>query len=150
MSRIVRVAGAACVGAVTGWWGTGLWQWAVESDERACESSTSLCLTLYPLAGFGSWLVLALTVFFFALRALDMGPRLLAVPACVFLQCSSLAVLSLSSRHEYAELSAVSLTVLALGPALVAACTVSEWRRAAAAALRPHARHARHAADDPG
>ncbi|MFK0252047.1 hypothetical protein [Streptomyces sp. NPDC090445] len=135
MGGVFKVAGAACVGAFTGWWATGLWQWAVESDERACEDSPSVCLTLYPPAGFGSWLVLASIVFFFALSLLDVRPRSATVPACVFLQTVSLAVLSLFSQHEYVELSAVALAVLGLGPALVAVCTIPGWRRVGATGI---------------
>ncbi|MGW5343232.1 hypothetical protein [Streptomyces sp. HUAS TT3] len=135
MSRRLPVAGAAVAGAFTGWWATGLWQWAVESHERSCADSTALCLTPYPFAGFASWLVLALAVSFFALRPPGVGTRAATVPASVFLQTFSLAVLAVFSREEYVELSAVVLALLGIGPALVAMCTVPGWRRGGVAGL---------------
>lgn len=75
MNKIYPVAGAACTGVFTGWPATGLWQWAIQADTQSCADSVSLCLTPYPLAGLGSWLILSPLTFFLVLCPGRRAPR---------------------------------------------------------------------------
>ncbi|MGW7319017.1 hypothetical protein [Streptomyces sp. NPDC054854] len=125
--KIYRVVGAALTGAFTGLLATVLWRWATYADQQTCADSVSLCIPVYGFAGLGLWLVLCPLVLFLALRPLGVVPRVITVPACLFVQGCTLAVLAPLSGQEYPEASVVTLTLLALGPALVAVCTVPQW-----------------------
>ncbi|MCX5410155.1 hypothetical protein OHA37_00010 [Streptomyces sp. NBC_00335] len=129
MSKGYSVLGSALTGAVTGWMGLALWQWADAADARACEESTSICFTAFPFIGIGLWAFLAVLMFAVALGLLGVRPLKVTVPACVALQMYALLLLPFLG-DDVPQPSAATLTVLALVAVLVAVCTVPAWRRA--------------------
>ncbi|MGW1771337.1 hypothetical protein [Streptomyces sp. NPDC002104] len=110
--------------------GLTLWQWADTADARACEESTSICFTAFPLIALGLWVFLAVLMFAVALGLLGVRPLKVTAPACVALQLYAIFLLPLLG-DDPPQPSVITLTVLALVPVLVAACTVPAWRRAA-------------------
>ncbi|MFB6861073.1 hypothetical protein ACFCZQ_33025 [Streptomyces virginiae] len=130
MNKAYGVLGSALTGALTGWLALALWQWADAEDKRTCEDSTSVCLTPYPLIGIGLWVVLAVVVLAVALPLLGVRPRGTVTVAAFSLQAYAIAILGPLAPHDVPATDAPNLITLALGPALVAVCTVPGWRRA--------------------
>ncbi|MER6313577.1 hypothetical protein ABT237_07380 [Streptomyces sp. NPDC001581] len=135
MNKAYGVLGSALTGALTGWLALGLWQWADAEDKRSCADSTSVCLTHYPLTGVLSWAVLAVIVFAIALPLLGVRPRKAVTTAAFGLQAYAIAIIGPLAPRDVPDTNAVNLIALALGPALVAVCTVPAWRRAGLIAI---------------
>ncbi|MFJ2821884.1 hypothetical protein ACIO7M_12290 [Streptomyces toxytricini] len=136
MSKIYGVlAGSAVAGAVTGWMARVLWLWSIAEDERSCADSVTLCFSLYPLAGIGLWVFLAAPVLLLALWLLDVRPLKATVTASLALQWFIIVVLAGLSRHALPESVALNVGVMAVGPPLVALCTVPARRRVGLAAV---------------
>lgn len=130
MSKIYGVlAGSAVAGAVTGWMARVLWLWSIAEDERSCADSVTLCFSLYPLAGIGLWVFLAVPVLLLALWLLDVRPLKATVTASLALQWFIIVVLAGLSRQDLPESVALNVGVMAVGPALVALCGDPARRR---------------------
>lgn len=129
------VAGSAVAGAVTGWMARVLWLWAIAEDERSCADSVTLCFSLYPLAGIGLWVFLAVPVLMWALWMLNVRPLKATVAASFALQWFIIVVVAGISRHELPESTALTVGAMALGPALVALAADPARRRAGLIAI---------------
>ncbi|MGW6870399.1 hypothetical protein [Streptomyces sp. NPDC054901] len=123
MNKIYGVmAGSALAGAVTGWLARILWLWAIAEDERSCADSVTICFTLYPLAGIGLWVVLGTAVLLLAFWMLNVSPLKRMVLAAFALQWFTIVVLAGSSRDDLPESMALTVGLMAVGPALIALC----------------------------
>lgn len=121
MNKIYGVlAGSAVAGAVTGWMARVLWLWSIAEEERSCADSVALCFSLYPLAGIGLWMLLAVPVLLLALWMLDVRPLKATVAASFALQWFIIAVLIGLSRRDLPESVALTVGAMAVGPVLVA------------------------------
>ncbi|MEC4571663.1 hypothetical protein [Streptomyces virginiae] len=130
MDKTYRAVGALVVGAFTGWLALGLWEWADGEQKRSCANDTAVCVTPYPLIGIGLWVVLAVLVLAVALPLLGVRPRKTVTVAAFSLQAYAIAILGSLAPRDVPATDAPNLIALALGPALVAVCTVPGWRRA--------------------
>ncbi|MET9569682.1 hypothetical protein ABZY34_11175 [Streptomyces virginiae] len=130
MHKTYRVLGALLVGAFTGWLALGLWQWADGEQKRSCADDKTVCITLYPLIGVGLWAVLAVLVLAVALPLLGVRPRGTVTVAAFALQAYAIAIIGPLAPRDVPDATAPNMIALALGPALVAVCTVPQWRRA--------------------
>ncbi|MFD5416279.1 hypothetical protein [Streptomyces nojiriensis] len=130
MNKIYGVlAGSAVAGAVTGWMARVLWLWSIAEEERSCADSVALCFSLYPLAGIGLWMLLAVPVLLLALWMLDVRPLKATVAASFALQWFIIAVLAGLSRRDLPESVALTVGAMAVGPVLVALCADPARRR---------------------
>ncbi|MFJ7159812.1 hypothetical protein ACIQUQ_33350 [Streptomyces sp. NPDC101118] len=129
------LAGSAIAGAVTGWTARALWLWAMAEEQRDCADAVSLCLSLYPFAGMGLWIVLGVPMLLLALWALRVRPLKAAAMGAFALQWFLIAVLAGMSRQELPASAALTIGVLAAGPVLVVLCTDPARRRAGLTAV---------------
>ncbi|KOU14208.1 hypothetical protein ADK52_36915 [Streptomyces sp. WM6372] len=136
MSKIYGVlAGSAVAGAVTGWMARVLWLWSIAEGERSCADSVALCFSLFPFAGIGLWVVLAVPVLLLALWLLDVRPLKAMVTASFALQWFIIVVLAGLSRRDLPESMALNVGAMAVGPVLVALCADPVRRRAGLVAV---------------
>ncbi|MFF8260220.1 hypothetical protein [Streptomyces virginiae] len=130
MNKAFGVLGSALAGALTGWLALALWQWADAEEKRTCADSQSVCITFHPLIGILTWVALAAVVLAVVLPLLGVRPRKSVTAAALALQAYALAIIGPLAPHDVPDTDAPNLITLALGPALVAVCSVPAWRRA--------------------